>query len=251
MLNQKFYWGTIRKGIVAFGNLFNGIMIDRKNSAGETIQTIKVPLAYAPRNKFIARIQAQPQSYEQSFETFLPRMSFEMLSVAYDPNRKISLVQQSRTVNSGSTTTLNTQYAPTPYNVELGLYVYSKNQDDALQIVEQILPYFNPDFNLSINAIPELGLKHDLPIILNSINYDDDYEADFSQRRSIIWNLNFTMKMNFFGPVNRQSVIRSTTVNTFGNVDLTNKQQTYNATVDPTTAVPGDTIGIVESFEDF
>ena len=160
MLDQKFYWGTIRKGIVAFGNLVNNVLIDRKDSSGNVVQTLKVPLAYAPRQKFLARIEAQPQSFEQSFQTFLPRMGFEMVSIQYDPNRRISLVQQNRAINS-SATTANAQYAPSPYNVQIALYVYTKNQDDGLQIIEQILPYFNPDFNLSLNAIPALDIKHD------------------------------------------------------------------------------------------
>lgn len=252
MLNQKFYWGTIRKSVIAFGNLFNNIHIDRLNSSGEVTQTLKVPLSYAPKSKFLARIAALPTSPEQrNIETIVPRMAFEMTGITYDSNRKISLVQQSRSVNNGSTTTLNTQYAPTPYNIDVNLYAYTKNQDDGLQIVEQILPYFNPDFNLTLNTIPELNIKNDLPILLNSVQYEDDYEGDFTQRRAIIWTLNFTLKLNFFGPVNRQGVIRRTTVNTFSDANLTTRQQRYNATVDPTTAVPGDSIDIVESFEDF
>lgn len=250
MLNQKFYWGTIRKSIVAFGNLFNQIHIDRRDSNGNVVQTLKVPLAYAPRNKFIARIQAQPQSFEQSFQSFLPRMGFEMIGLTYDPNRKISLVQQNRAVNN-TTTTLNSQYAPTPYNVDINLYIYSKNQDDGLQIIEQILPYFNPDFNLTLNAIPALDIKNDLPILLNSINYDDDYEGDFSQRRAIIWTLSFTLKLNFFGPINKQGIIRTVNVDTFSDIELTKRQQQYNVTVDPNTALPGDDISFVETFEDF
>lgn len=250
MLNQTFYWGTIRKSIIAFGNLFNNIHINRRNSGGEVTQTLKVPLSYASRQKFIAKIEAQPQSFTQSFETYLPRMSFEVTGITYDPNRRVSLVQQNRSVNS-TATTLNAQYAPTPYNIETNLYIYAKNQDDGLQIVEQILPYFNPDFNLSLNAIPALDIKNDLPIILNSINYEDDYEGALTQRRAIIWTLNFTMKLNFYGPINKQGIIRSSTINTFNNANLSNTISTYNVTVDPGTAIPGDPIDFVETFEDF
>lgn len=250
MLDQKFYWGTVRKGIVAFGNLFNNIHIDRRDNSGAVVQTLKVPLAYAPRDKFIARIQAQPQSFEQSFQTYLPRMGFEMISLQYDPNRRVSLVQQNRAVNS-TTTTLNAQYAPTPYNMGITLYIYSKNQDDGLQIIEQILPYFNPDYNLTLNAIPALGIKNDLPIILDSINYQDDYEEGFTQRRAIIWTLEFTMKLNFFGPINKQGIIRTSIANTFNDTELSQRINQYNVTVDPNTALPGDNITFVESFEDF
>lgn len=250
MLNQKFYWGTIRKSVIAFGNLFNNIQIDRTNSAGEVIQTIKVPLSYAPRQKFLARISALPNSGEANFQTLVPRMAFEMLGVEYDPSRRVSLVQKNRAVNS-TTSTVNSQYAPSPYNVQMNLYVYTKNQDDGLQIIEQILPYFNPDFNLTLNAIPALDIKNDLPILLNNISYEDDYEGEFTTRRAIIWTLSFTLKLNFFGPINRQAVIRNATVNTFSDVDLSNQQSLYNVVIDPTTAVQGDNIGFVETFEDF
>jgi hypothetical protein len=231
--------------------MFNNIHINRLNADGTTAKTIRVPLAYAPKQKFLARIEAQPQSFEQSFQTFLPRLSFEMVGMQYDPNRKVSIVQQNRALNGSSTTTLNTQYAPTPYNINMALYVYTKNQDDGLQIIEQILPYFNPDYNLTLNAIPAMGIKNDLPIILDGITYDDQYEGDFSTRRSIIWTLNFTLKLNFYGPVTSQGIIRTTNVSTYTDPGLTNKQTLYTATVDPSTAVPGDDINIIDSFEDF
>ena len=231
--------------------MFNNIHINRLNADGTTAKTIRVPLAYAPKQKFLARIEAQPQSFEQSFQTFLPRLSFEMVGMQYDPNRKVSIVQQNRALNGSSTITLNTQYAPTPYNINMALYVYGKNQDDGLQIIEQILPYFNPDYNLTLNAIPAMGIKNDLPIILDGITYDDQYEGDFSTRRSIIWTLNFTLKLNFYGPVTSQGIIRTTNVSTYTDPSLTNKQTLYTATVDPSTAVPGDDINIIDSFEDF
>lgn len=250
MLNQKFYWNTIRKSIVAFGNLFNNIHIDRRDSSGNVVQSLKVPLSYAPRQKFLARISAEPNLPEENFQTIVPRMAFEMIGIQYDPNRRVSLVQQNRAVNN-TTTTLNAQYAPTPYNIDINLYTYTKNQDDGLQIIEQILPYFNPDFNLSINAIPDLNIKNDLPILLNNITYEDDYEGDFRARRAIIWTLSFTLKLNFFGPINKQSIIKSVNVDTFSNIDLTQRQQSYTVTVDPNSAVPGDNISFVENFEDF
>ena len=251
MFNNKFYWGTIRKSIVAFGNLFNKIHIDRLDSDGNITQTLRVPLAYAPKQKFLARIAAQPQSFEQSFETYMPRLSFEMNSIQYDPARRVSIVQQNRSLNGSSTTSLNSQYAPTPYNIAMTLYVYAKNQDDGLQVIEQIIPYFNPDYNLTLNAIPGMGIKNDLPIILDNITYEDEYEGNFSSRRAIIWTLNFTMKLNFYGPVNNQGIIRTTNVKTFSDPALSKQQSSYTATVDPNTAVPGDTIDIIDSFEDF
>lgn len=247
---QKFYWGTIRKSVIAFGNLFNNLYIDRRNSNGDVTQTLKVPLAYSPRQKFLARIQAEPNLPEESFQVYLPRMGFEMLGLQYDAARKISLVQDNRVVN-GTAGTLNRQYAPTPYNINMALYIYAKNQDDGLQILEQILPYFNPEFNLSLNAVPQLNLKNDLPVILDSINYDDNYEGDFTQRRAIIWTLNFTIKINFYGPIHKQGIIRSATVRTYGDKNMSNVISVYNATLNPYNSEPDDDYDIIETFEDF
>lgn len=250
MLQEKFYHGTVRKAIIAFGNLFNNIHIDRRNEFGNVAQTLKVPLSYSPRQKFLARIEQLPNPDDTKLQVIIPRMAFELVSITYDPARRIAPVQTSRAINTTSTT-VNKQYAPTPYNLGVNLYAYVKNQDDGLQIVEQILPYFNPDFNLTLNAIPELNIKNDLPIILDNVSYDDQYEGDFTQRRAIIWTLSFTLKLNFFGPISKQGIIRTASVNTFNNAELTQQLQNYSVRVDPTSAVPGDDIGFVESFEDF
>jgi len=250
MLDQRFYWGTTRKAIVAFGNMFNSITIDRKDADGNSEETLRIPLSYAPKTKFLARIQQQPNVDERPVQVVLPRMSFEMLSLEYDVNRKISPLQQNRAINS-TINTLDTQYAPTPYNIQVALYVYAKNQDDGLQIIEQIIPYFNPDYNLTMKTIPQMGIKNDLPILLNSISFDDTYEGDFSDRRSIIWTLNFTMKLNYYGPINRQGVIKKVIANTYSNENLTEKQSSITIQPNPLTAKPGDDIGFIETFEDF
>jgi len=177
-------------------------------------------------------------------------MSFELLGIQYDPSRRVGLLQQNRAVN-GTTNTLNAQYAPTPYNLSMTLYLFAKDSDDALQVVEQILPYFNPDYNLTLNAIPELGIKNDLPIILDSVTYDDEYEGDFSSRRAIYWTLNFTMKLNFYGPINKQSLIKTTNTTTFTDPALKTPLQNYSATVTPDTLMPGDNVIISDSFTEF
>jgi hypothetical protein len=250
MLDQRFYWGTTRKAIVAFGNMFNSITIDRKDADGNSEETLRIPLSYAPKTKFLTRIQQQPNVDERPVQVVLPRMSFEMLSLEYDVNRKISPLQQNRAINS-TINTLDAQYAPTPYNIQVALYVYAKNQDDGLQIIEQIIPYFNPDYNLTMKTIPQMGIKNDLPILLNGISFDDTYEGDFSDRRSIIWTLNFTMKLNYYGPINRQGVIKKVIANTYSNENLTKKQSSITIQPDPLTAKPGDDIGFIETFEDF
>ena len=250
MLDQRFYWGTIRKAIVAFGNMFNSITIDRKDASGNSEETLRIPLSYAPKSKSLARIQQQPNIDDRPVQVVLPRMSFEMLSLEYDVNRKISPLQQNRAINS-TINTLDAQYAPTPYNIQVALYVYAKNQDDGLQIIEQIIPYFNPDYNLTMKTIPQMGIKNDLPILLNGISFDDTYDGDFADRRSIIWTLSFTMKLNYYGPINRQGVIKKVIANTYSNEALTEKQSSITIQPDPLTAKPGDDIGFIETFEDF
>ena len=250
MLDQRFYWGTTRKAIVAFGNMFNFITIDRKDASGNSEETLRIPLSYAPKSKFLARIQQQPNIDDRPVQVVLPRMSFEMLSLSYDSNRKISPLQQNRAINS-TNTTLDAQYAPTPYNIQVSLYVYAKNQDDGLQIIEQIIPYFNPDYNLTMKTIPQMGIKNDLPILLEGITFEDTYDGDFADRRSIIWTLSFTMKLNYYGPINRQGVIKKVIANTYSNEALTEKQSSITIQPNPLTAKPGDDIGFIETFEDF
>ena len=249
MLDQRFYWGTIRKAIVAFGSMFNNITIQRTDANGNVVQLQKVPLSYSPKQKFLTKIRQQPDIDTQNVQVLLPRMGFEMISLDYDPNRKISPIQQSRTINSSSAA--NAQYAPTPYNINVILYVYAKNQDDGLQVIEQILPYFNPDYNLTIKAVPQLNIKNDLPIILSSIGFEDDYEGDLTTRRSIIWTLSFVLKLNFYGPVSKQGVIKKTTSNIFNDRELTSQQQIITVQPDPVTANVTDSFGYIENFEDF
>ena len=250
MLDQRFYWGTIRKAIVAFGNMFNNINVERRDADGNIIQILKVPLSYASKSKALARIQQRPNVDDRNVQIIVPRMAFEMTTMNYDYNRKISPVQQSRAVNSTSNT-LDSQYAPTPYNINVQLYVYVKNQDDGLQIIEQILPYFNPDYNLTVKSIPQLNIKNDLPIILDSVSFEDNYEGEFEDRRTIIWTLSFTMKLNFYGPVNKQGVIKKVIASTYNNVNMTDRINTITTTPDPLTAKPGDDIGFTDTIEDF
>jgi hypothetical protein len=232
MLNSNFYWGTVRKAVVAFGNIFNNISLIRKDAAGNTIQTIRVPLSYAPKQKFITKIQQRPDVDTQNFQVILPRMAFEMRSMTYDPSRKVAPLQQIRKVDNINSSL--SQYVPVPYNLDMTLYVYAKNQDDGLQIIEQIVPYFNPDFNLTIKAIPELELLNDLMVVLDKIEFEDSYEGDLSDRRAIIWTLDFTMKLNFYGPITKSSVIRKTVSNIFSDSALQNKVETIH--VDALTA---------------
>lgn len=248
MLDQRYYWGTIRKAIVAFGNMFNSITIEKKGP-NNTTYLQRVPLSYSPKQKFLAKINQQPNVDKNSMQVILPRMGFEMVAVDYDPNRKISPIQQSRTLDG--VTNSSTQYAPTPYNLTVLLYIYARNQDEGLQIVEQILPYFNPDYNLTLKAIPELNIQNDLPILLNTIGFEDDYEGDFVTRRSVTWTLGFTLKLNFYGPVSKTGIIRKVVANTFNDKELSQQGQKITVQTNPTSANISDDYGYVEVFEDF
>jgi hypothetical protein len=206
---SKFYWATTKKTIAAFGTMFNNIIIDRKNVTDDVVQSLRIPLSYAPKQKFLARIEAMPND-DRNFEVLLPRMAFEITGVEYDASRKINSLQQLKKINADCLSA-NWAFSPAPYNIAIALYIYSKNQEDALQIVEQILPYFQPDFNLAVNTMPDLDITQDVPVTLNTVSYADEYEGDFVTRRAIIWTLAFTLKVNFFGPLHKQGVIRKVT----------------------------------------
>lgn len=232
--------------------MFNDIRIDRTDENGNIIQTIRVPLSYAPRQKFIAKLQASPESFAQNFQTILPRMSFEISNFDYDSSRKVAPIQRTRTIDKTDPNKGVYQYAPTPWNLNLSLYVYGKNQDDTLQIVEQILPYFNPDYNLNLKALNEdLDIQNDLPIIINNITFDDSYEGDLNDARMIIWTLNFTVKLNFYGPANSGGIIKRANVNTYSNMAMTANIMNYVAEVSPFTANVTDSHSILEFIQDF
>ena len=248
MLGQQFYHETTRKVVVAFGTLFNNIQLVRKDNDGVVTQSMKVPLAYGPRQKFLVRLREDPDLTKQAAIT-LPRFGFEINGLSYDPTRKLNRVQQFKKTKSGNSNKLDTQYMPVPYNLGFELYILSKNSDDALQIVEQILPFFQPDYTLTINDMPDMSVKRDVPIVLNSISYEDDYEGDFATRRAIIYTLDFTAKFYLYGPVTGQSVIKTVQVDQF--TDLPDKsprrEQRLVVSPDPTTASADDDFGFNET----
>ena len=172
MLGQQFYHETIRKIVISFGTMFNDIQLVRKDNSGAIIQTMKVPLAYGPREKFLVRLREDADLTKQVAIT-LPRIGFEIKNLAYDATRKMSRVQRFKKVKGANTKQLDTQYMPVPYNLEFELYIMAKQSDDSLQIVEQILPYFQPDYALTINDMSDMGITRDVPIVLNSIGYED------------------------------------------------------------------------------
>ena len=249
MLGQQFYHETIRKIIVAFGTTFNNVQLVRKDNSGNITQSMKVPLAYGPKEKVLVRLRADADLSSKVAIT-LPRIGFEIQNLAYDGTRKLSRVQKFKKVNTGNNTrTLDTQFMPVPYNLDIVLYVLAKQSDDALQIVEQILPYFQPDYTITVNDMADMGIKRDVPIILNSISYEDNYEGDFDQRRALIYTMNFTCKFYLYGPVTSSNIIRTVQADQFA--DLPDKspkrEQRLTVTPDPITADADDDFGFNET----
>ena len=230
MLGTYFYHEILRKTVIGFGTLFNNINIRHKDASGTNFSVMKVPLAYGPMQKFLARIQQQPD-LEREIAITLPRLSFEMQGIQYDPTRKTGIAQ---TFLAKSGTTAKKVYMPVPYNVGFELSIMAKLSDDALQILEQIVPYFQPSFNITINLIDSIGEKKDIPIVLESINYSDQYEGSFDTRRTIIYTLAFTAKTYLFGPVadNPEGLIKKVDVDyyTDTNVKTARRNVRYSAT---------------------
>lgn len=251
-LRQHFYHQHIRKAIIAFGTIFNQLTVKRFNSDQEVVQSVRVPLSYSPKNKFLARIAEVPSTTTQAAAVILPRMGFEITGLQYNPARKINLLTKNVAVGQGDDpNTLRTQFTSTPYDMNVSLYIMAKNQDDGLQIIEQIIPFFNPDFCVTVNDIPSMGIKRDLQIILDNISYEDNYEGDYLQRRSIIWTINFTLGLNLYGPVEQQNIIRTSIANTYTDIDQPNYQQQYQVTTNPNDATVVDDWDYVEQFDEF
>lgn len=206
-----FYHGTFRKYVVMFGTLFNNIYINRVNSTGEQVETMKVPLSYGPKDKFLARLENDPSFKRPAM--VLPRMSFEITSISYAPDRKLNTINRNVKVNSANTASILYQYQQVPYDIGFTLYVMVKNADDGTRIIEQILPFFTPEWTITANLLPQMALSLDVPIILNTIGSQDTYEGDFINRRAIVWSLDFVMKSVFFGPVKKGNIIKVANTN--------------------------------------
>ena len=230
MLGQYFYHEILRKTVIGFGTLFNGIEIRHDNDSGGEVSRMKVPLAYGPMQKFLAKIEQQPTVQGRPAIT-LPRMSFEMTNLNYDPSRKASITQ---TFKSGNTDNVKKVFMPVPYNVGFMLSIATKLNDDMLQIMEQILPYFQPGLNITLNLISSINEKRDIPIILESINMSDDYEGSFDNRRAMITTMQFSAKVYLFGAVadNPDGLIKKVNVDYFTDTNrVTAKRvQRYSAT---------------------
>ena len=230
--NNVFYHGIIRKTIVAFGNLFSNIYIDRRQGdsvTGPVTHRLQVPIAYAPKEKWIVRLEQDP-NLENNTYTTLPRLSFEITGYNYDASRKVGKMNKVVCNDGGSSSSV---FAPVPYNVDISLYVLTKTQEDAMQIIEQILPTFAPEYTVAINAVPQMNIIQDIPITLDSISVADEYDGDFETRRFVTHTLTFTLKLNLFGNIRDNKPIYDASVN-IGTNESTGTTSQYNVTGDPT-----------------
>ena len=243
MLGSHFYNQIVRKNIIAFGTLFNNIeMKSTDPDTGEVLEAQKVPLAYGPKQKFLVRLTDTSTS---KVSITLPRLYFEMTGIDYDSTRKTSPIQKYKTIIDGNGGEVRVQYVPVPYNLSFELGVIAKSQDDALQITEQILPYFQPSFSITLNMIPDMNEKRDVAIVLNNVSYEDEWDDSFYERRYIIYTLNFTVKTYLYGPYNTSDVIKKAIIHeTLG--DKAVNRRTITRTYTPKATTDINTDGIID-----
>lgn len=232
MFGHTYYHSIIRKYIIMFGTMFNDIDVQRFNTAGERVQTLRVPIAYGPKEKFLVRL-AQDPNFDRDVAISLPRMSFEIASMAYNSTRKLPSTQKN-VYTFADKDKMKFQYTPVPFDLNIALSVFVKNADDGVQILEGILPFFTPEWTNSVRLIPELDLTMDVPVVFNDISTEDTYEGDFSTRRALIHTLNFTIKGYLFGPVRSQGVIkRAITTTSIETTDGTSSRVSSITTTTP------------------
>jgi hypothetical protein len=214
MFGKYFYNKNIRNVVILFGTVFNDISVRRTTSAGGEDHTFKVPISYGPSKKYLARLDERRIGEDDvSSGITLPRMSFEITSMSYDALRKLQRTKRHTAIIDSDNSKLISSYTPVPYNFEVELNVMVKNSDDGSQILEQIMPYFSPEFHVTLNEMSTLGIKRDIPIIMNSLTTQDTYEGDFLTRRALIHTMNFTVQGFVYGPTSNISLIREVDVN--------------------------------------
>ena len=258
MFGQHFYHKQIRNAVIAFGTIFNNINIRRLDSSGNPLQAIRVPLSYAPKEKFIARLDQQSDltGTDSKVALTLPRMSFDITGYAYDPTRKLNKNQKISVAKntSGDNKRVNTQFSPVPYDVSFDLNIYTATSDDGLQIIEQILPYFQPDYTVTmIMDRTYMDTKRDIPFILESVDYEDSYTGALTDRRRIIYTIKFTAKIYLYGPITTSSVIRNAEADMYSNTSDANPSRSQRVTVtpNPTSADKDDTYTYTTTLEFF
>ena len=256
MIGKNYYNEGIRKLTIAFGQLFNNIIIENTSSTGAVTRRIRVPLAYAPKEKFLVRLEQQASLTDnREVAITLPRMGFEITGLSYDASRKLTKMQKTVRVKSNEDgKKLNFNYTPVPYNINFSLYSFTATAENGLQIVEQILPFFQPDYTVSIRVLPEMNLIRDVPIILNGVQYEDNYDGEFTRRRAVVYTLNFTAKTYIYGPMTNQGVIKTVQADLGADTDPTlTRDERIIVVPNPTTADADDDFGFtttISSFDD-
>ena len=245
MFGDPFYHKSIRNMVAVFGTIFNDIKVVKRDSSNKVLSTSRVPLAYGPRQKFLSRIESRPSLDDPNIGIKLPRMSFEITTLQYDTNTKLSknTVQK---VQSATTNARDKYIGPVPYRIGFQLNIITKNQDEALQILEQILPFFQPEYTVTINET-ESNFKHDVPITLGSVSLSDDYEGDFVSRRAIIYTLDFESRVRFYGPKSSSGFIR-TVISDFVDIDTNAIIEKITTTTNPSNAQPTDTFTVTNTY---
>ncbi len=243
--NTLWYHSHLKKAVTVFGRVFSNIFILRTGDITTKTQLLKVPLQYSPRDKFLRRIFEDPNFENQVLIKF-PRIAFEIASIKRDPARQIQRTNKVQQYDANHLTSTN---APAPYIIEFNLYVASKSSEDVWQVVEQIFPIFEPDYTVTINSMPELQLEEDLPIILNGVSFEDSYDGQIQDKRTVVYTLTFTMKMNFFGPVSPVGEIKDVQV-FINEVDTNLPFTSYEAKINPESAAATDVYTIDEGWED-
>lgn len=209
MLSTTFYHGTIRRYVIVFGTLFNNIYIKKRETDGDVVKTVKIPVSYGPKEKFLARLAADPE-LTHPVASQLPRLGFQITGFNYDAARKLpSTIKFPKVDPEGKVIV----YSPVPYDITFQLSIMVRTADDGHQIVEQILPYFTPEWNSSVNLVDEIDHPFDIPLVINSISMEDNYESELQERRILVWTIDFTMKAFFFGPVSTKKVIKIANTN--------------------------------------
>ena len=254
MFGSHFYNEGMRKLTIAFGQLFNNIIVQNKNSTGAITKRFKVPLAYAPKVKFLVRLDEQSNLENRQFATTLPRLGFEITGLSFDPSRKLNKMNKTIKVKENEDGKVNYyNYTPVPYNINFSLYSFTATAENGLMIIEQILPWFQPEYTVTMKVIPEMDITRDIPIILNSVNYEDSYNGEFTQRRAVIYTLNFTAKTYLYGPMNNSKVIKKVQDDLYSDIDTSNKAREERITVvpNPTTADADDDFGFTTTIDFF
>ena len=243
MFGSHFYHSTMRKAVAVFGTLFNNINVIRTKSDGSVLNQIKVPLAYGPKQKFLARLD-QNTGQDANMAIKLPRMAFEITSLELDSTQKLAKRNVITETHASDVTKKKTIKHQVAYNINMSLYAIAKNQYDGLQIIEQILPYFQPEYSVTVKPISGFNYKQDVPIILTGVSISDDYESDFLTRRALIYQMDFTMKMKFFGPTGNQGVIREVNVDFNNDAGGSEILENMDFTITPSTADEDDNYSV-------